>query len=66
MSKKKVQWATIERNPVQPASDFTVTRSGTRSESFQESILWNMGLGQPRQRTKKDALDREIKRALRK
>ena len=66
MSKKKVQWATIERIPVQPASDITVTRSGTRSESFQDSILWNMGLSQPRQRTKKDALDREIKRALRK
>ena len=65
MSKKKVQWATIERIPVQPASDVTVTRSGTRSESFQDSILWNMGLNAPRT-NRGDALGREIKRALRK
>jgi len=65
MSKKKVQWATIERIPVQPASDFTVTRSGTRSESFQDSILWSMGLNAPRT-NRGDALGREIKRALRK
>jgi len=65
MSKKKVQWATIERIPVQPASDVTDTRSGTRSESFQESILWSMGLNAPRT-NRGDALGREIKRALRK
>jgi hypothetical protein len=65
MSKKKVQWETIERIPVQPASDVTVTLSGTRSESFQDSILWSMGLNVPRT-NRGDALGREIKRALRK